>query len=285
MTELISPRLFDVTSDVVRRLERFTIGALPARSSWELPGWVCLSSDGGHVARVNSAAPTPRPPERPRGDGAGAPDNGAGLDGEAASVEEVAASYRGRGLRPLIRWTPLAPAGTYRQLVAAGWSSGGEVLVMTRRLESLERSEGAKLAEPAGDRRVELAGLASDAWRSAYTSAYGAEEAAERLRLALSAPDAKRFAELKVEGETLGVGLGVCHGGTLGVFDMFTKPVARRHGVASDVVKSLLAWGAREGAELAFLQVAASNDPAIQLYRSLGFEPAYSYVYAAPVAD
>src|SRR5690606_11611619 len=94
--------------DACRRLDGVGVTALPARTSWELPGWLCLADDGGYVNRANSATPLPAE--------------------DAATVSEVAAGYRERGLPPLIRWTPEAPEATAAQLEAEGWRSRGEVL-------------------------------------------------------------------------------------------------------------------------------------------------------------
>lgn len=285
------PRLLSASLDTVRRLEGFTIAALPARESWELPAWLCLANGSRHVGRVNSAMPLPA---RTGAEGA-----------EPATILQVAQSYRARGLKPLVRWTPLAPSGIAEQLTAAGWSSGREVLIMTRSLSTAEvrvpdqnadrnadrsaLAEHERRAEPQAEPQAESeAGLHADAsqsWSTAYTSAYDHDEGLVRLRLALSAPAPRRFATVKHNGQTAGVGLGVCLDGVVGVFDVLTLPEYRRRGVARRVVGSLLEWGRREGADLAFLQVAASNSAAVALYREFGFDTAYTYVYAAPSLD
>lgn len=277
------PRLLSASLDTVRRLEGFTIAALPARESWELPAWLCLANGSRHVGRVNSAMPLPA---RTGAEGA-----------EPATILQVAQSYRARGLKPLVRWTPLAPSGIAEQLTAAGWSSGREVLIMTRSLSTAEvrvpdqnadrNTDRPALAQQEGgaEPQAELHADASQSWSTAYTSAYDHDEGLVRLRLALSAPAPRRFATVKLSGQAAGVGLGVCLDGVVGVFDVLTLPEYRRRGVARRVVGSLLEWGRREGADLAFLQVAASNSAAVALYREFGFDTAYTYVYAAPSLD
>ncbi len=65
----------------------------------------------------------------------------------------------------------------------------------------------------------------------------------------------------------------------VGIFDMLTEPSARGRGLGRSVLASLLAWGAVQGAERAFLQVEVGNEPAMALYSAGGFELAYRYSY------
>ena len=59
-----------------------------------------------------------------------------------------------------------------------------------------------------------------------------------------------------------------------------THPQARRRGLAKRVLSTLLDWSRSEGATAACLQVLSDNEPAIALYRSLGFERCvYRYSY------
>lgn len=258
------PRLLSASLDALRRLERFGVTALPARTSWELPGWLCLADDGGYVNRANSATPLPAE--------------------DAATVSEVAAGYRERGLPPLIRWTPEAPEATAAQLEAEGWRSRGEVLVMNRPLTTAGdgSDSGSKLVDGA---EIDLSLEASAAWERSLSASFGDQEGAARLRLALDAPREKRFAELTIDGVVAGVGLALSRSGIVGLFDVMVEPQFRRRGLATSLVSALLDWGASTGAEQAFLQVAASNQAAVALYERAGFEVAYTYVYAGPEPD
>lgn len=244
----------------MRRVERAGLAAMPARTGWELPGWVCLADGAGFVGRANAATPVPHTDPVPPTD--------------------VARAYVRRGLTPTIRWTPEAGSVAATELAGDGWRTFDETLVMTRRLAPGARANVDAL--PAAAAAVAGRPLASTSWRALYASQYRPEEGSVRLRLALDAPAPKRYAEVSVAGLTAGVGLAVAHQDVVGVFDVYTDPARRRAGIARSLVTSLLAWGVDGGAELAYLQVSGTNDAAIALYRALGFDTAYTYVYARP---
>jgi ribosomal protein S18 acetylase RimI-like enzyme len=65
----------------------------------------------------------------------------------------------------------------------------------------------------------------------------------------------------------------------LGVFDVIVDGSARRQGHGERLMRGLMSWGQRMGADKAYLQVMQSNVAAVQLYEGLGFREAYSYWY------
>lgn len=75
------------------------------------------------------------------------------------------------------------------------------------------------------------------------------------------------------------VGLMVVGDGWAGIGGMYTIPPKRRQGLARQVVASLLSEAAAMGVDRAFLQIVKSNEPAMRLYGSYGFEVVSSYSY------
>jgi GNAT superfamily N-acetyltransferase len=75
------------------------------------------------------------------------------------------------------------------------------------------------------------------------------------------------------------LGLAVVEGCYAGLFDIVVSADYRRQGVGRVLVASLLAWGKSQGADTAYLQVVATNHPALKLYGELGFTEHHRYWY------
>ena len=67
-----------------------------------------------------------------------------------------------------------------------------------------------------------------------------------------------------------------------GLLDVAVHRTERQRGVGRDLVKTALRYTAHKGAKTAWVQVEADNAAGLSLYRSLGFNEAYRYVYRAP---
>ena len=83
----------------------------------------------------------------------------------------------------------------------------------------------------------------------------------------------------------LACGLGVLDGPLLGLFDLITHPLARRKGIASNLVEEICQWANKRKARTCYLQVAQNNTPARSLYATMGFKPAYRYWYRVSPAS
>jgi ribosomal protein S18 acetylase RimI-like enzyme len=73
--------------------------------------------------------------------------------------------------------------------------------------------------------------------------------------------------------------MGVLQGQFVGLFDIVTDADFRRQGFGKQLMLSLLAWGKRNGAHTAYLQVMLNNEPALRLYSGFGFKEIYPYWY------
>ena len=71
----------------------------------------------------------------------------------------------------------------------------------------------------------------------------------------------------------------------VGIYDVFTYPEHRGQGLARLLCAELLKRARAAGARLAYLQVDASNAPAMAVYRRLGFADAYGYHYRMLESD
>ncbi len=81
------------------------------------------------------------------------------------------------------------------------------------------------------------------------------------------------------DGAIIAVGLAVLQPPRLGLFNIVVDESQRGQGLGRQIMTRLLAWGRKEGAQYAYLQVSADNHAAIHLYASLNFKTQYQYWY------
>jgi len=242
--------------DDIGAIEARAFRALPALESQALHGWV-LRLSGGYTKRANSI---------------NALESDGGLTPELKQALE--APYRARGLPPVWRLTPLAPAGTDALLARAGYRRIDESLVQRAAIGS------GFVADPA----VRIASEPSDDWLAGFAAlspvAPQHRETMARMLRSIAAPAG--FARVEQDGQLVAFALGVVDGDHVGLFDVLVAPQARRQGLARRLTQSVVAWGREHGARFAYLQVVASNAAALPLYADLGFRTVYSYAYRVP---
>jgi GNAT superfamily N-acetyltransferase len=87
------------------------------------------------------------------------------------------------------------------------------------------------------------------------------------------------FVSLARGSEIVAVGFAVLEREYLGLFDVVVAEPLRGKGIGTVLIEHLLRWGKGAGADTAYLQVVKSNEPALRLYKKLGFAEQYSYWY------
>ena len=234
----------------VADLERACIAAWPARDAHEIDGWRLFATDGKSW-RVNSTWPL----------------DWRGADVEAAldAAEAWAAAHN---IAPAFKLADGAihPSELPIALAARGYTPQMQTLVMTRALDALE----------APSRSIAISDAPSDAfWSPMRAAAPSPEDFAERQDIVLRTQEGSAFAV----ADNAAVGLSRLTDYLVGLYLMRTVPSARRQGYALDIVRALCAWGKDHGATTAYLQVEASNAPALALYANEGFARAYAYHY------
>ena len=98
----------------------------------------------------------------------------------------------------------------------------------------------------------------------------------------LTGPARVGFATLYRAEDPVGIGRVSVEGAWAGVTSVDVAPAARRQGVGSAVMRSLLAWARDQGATASYLQVRAGNAAALRLYAALGYSTHHPYGYRAP---
>jgi ribosomal protein S18 acetylase RimI-like enzyme len=259
--------------DRARKIEEASLDAWPALTDSDFDGWR-LRFANGYTRRANSITPL----------GASRLD----LGDKVATCERV---YAERGLPAIFRLTPFAPDALDGLLDARGYTRGDVVEVRARKLAVLQPvRSGEPPSEPARDGRapragsVRVAALGLDRWLDVFAALSGSSEsnrAAHRQVLA-AVPGTRRLLALIADGRPASCGMSVLHRDLLGLFDLVTASDCRGRGFGGELLRRALRWGARAGAEEAYLQVLDTNTRASRLYQRAGFEIVYRYHYREP---
>ena len=240
--------------DLVRALEERCFNAWPALRTLLVDGWVLRLSDG-HTRRANSATPF-HASLRPVGE----------------TLDMVEATFRGAGLAPVVRVTPLASDAIRAELARRGWVEDDPTGVFVA-------DQPPPFGALPGGVSARLDAALSEDWLGPAMVAYGqGESAARALRrtLPLIVPP-HVYATLTLDGAPVAFGLAVAERGMVGLYDLVVDPSARRLGLGRALVETLWRWGAEQGAGRAYLQVRVANPAARALYAGMGMAEVYRY--------
>ena len=193
-----------------------------------------------------------------------------------AKIDFCEGLYAARGLPTLFRITPfIQPANLEAALEARGYVGFDPTYVQ---LAPLNRPP-----EVADAPEVELEAPPPAEFVAAVGALRGstAEQRAAHLERLSNTPLVNRAVLARIGGEIVGCGQVALEHGLAGVYDMVTAAAFRERGVATQIVNDMLLWAWNHGATHAYLQVDASNGPALATYRKFGFATAYTYHYRA----
>ena len=242
-------------ADRVVRIERHCAAAWPAIHTEELGGWEMRFSPGLTSKRVNSLNATMPDSER--------------FPDILRRARELCSE---RGARCHVRLTPLAGPECAPTLESMGVFGVDETRVQM--VDLAGRGSG-------GSNHVTLASTPHEGWLAAYAEMHGdgpeARHSIGALLDRVTMP--QRFASIGEDGRLLAVGRAACGEGLAGIFQIMTRPEARKRGLARALMAALLEWCGSNGGKQAYLQVEAANMAACSLYASLGFEDLYRYTY------
>lgn len=204
-----------------------------------------------------------------RGNSATALRDGATLSD--ADIDAVEDFYRAHNLPALIRLTPFVDSGLDRRLADRGYATKS---ASEYRVVSLK-----------GPRAFEPGLIHADTPTSAWIADFGrlngrVDFNPETMAAMLERVEARAtFGSIVEDGRRVAIGMGVLNDGLMEVQSIAVDATMRQRGLGRRLVGGLLAWGCSNGADAAILSVEATNDPAIRLYTSLGFEKTAGYHY------
>lgn len=236
--------------DTVAACEERLVNVWPALQTLMMGPWV-LRFARGYSGRANAASAIR-----------------AGADLDTDDLDHIATLYRQAGLAPAIRVSPLCVDALAPRLVAAGWRKVVTSIGMVA--DATKWPDHGSVALAAAPSPAWIEGVC--AWQDGRKR-NGADFAAILNQLRLPAT----FAAVAVAGAPVGYGMAVCDRGMAEIGSIMIGPDHRGRGLGRAVVETLLAWTVRTGAGRVFLQVEATNAPAIALYRDLGFAEVYRY--------
>jgi N-acetylglutamate synthase len=241
-------------SDLAWRVEEACINAWPSPRQVVQGHWLIRFS-GGPTRRTNSVNPLRAESHDP-----------------TEIVESAQALYRAQGQPTLFR-APSIARGIDDKLEQMNFTFEGETRTLFADLSK---------TAPTWDHGVELTTRPTGEWLQAKARLTPMQESEhwiyEAMLGAIVAPRA--FAASRVDGQVASVAYGVVHDGLLVVESVVTDPAHRQRGLARRTVGKLIDWACGQASRGAALQVVADNEPAIMLYRSLGFSrELYRYHY------
>ena len=236
-------------TDLVAEIEHTAYETWTADEQAEIGGWT-VTSNGGFTRRVNSA-------------------NVVGsADTSLATRDAIRAWLAERGAPLAVRVTPLVDPET---VVAVESTWGLDRIDWTPVLSMEVPPHGGDAfgvqVMPASDERF-TADLVEFNNRS-DTSLPAWKRIIERL--------GDSGAGLWIPGTA--VGIVAIHGPIAAVYSVAVHPDFRRQGCGSMIMAAATRWAASRGAERIALQVFGTNEPALAMYDSLGYEEIYRYSY------
>ena len=227
----------------------------PARETEPLGDWL-LRAHGGITGRANSVMAVGDP----------------GQDIPAA-LRRVQEWYDERGLPPLLQLPEADPVnGELEQL---GWEQQHVTIVQTAPIQST-----LDLLPPRPDLRIDVDRTPSSDWLAVMHD-LDPDDPAGHVAI-LTGPAEVGFATIRVDGTPVAIGRVSIEGAWAGVTSVDVVESRRRQGLGGAVMSGLLTWAQERGARAAYLQVRALNEPALALYRSLGFVTHHPYCYRRP---
>lgn len=238
----------------VEAIERATAAAVAPREVLEIGGWL-VTLDPGTIRRANSAAPL-------RHD----------LACDVAVLDEIEAAYAARDLKPAFRIADARGLEDIRaELARRGFVPEQPTLVKIGAARGM--IAGAR-GEPAL-----IAGAPGPGWAAVFTGeGFDPADGANRVAALTRSTDAV-YGGINEGDGTIAVGVAAFGHGWASVHGMRTDMARRGQGLAGRVLAGLGAAARARGIDRVFLQVEEGNIGARSLYRGLGFERAWRYLY------
>jgi ribosomal protein S18 acetylase RimI-like enzyme len=248
---------------LIQTLEEVACRALPAQITRHYDGWL-LRYNGGYTRRANAIYPL----------------YGSSLDINE-KIEFCETLYRNQQQPVIFKLTQASqPSDLENRLIDRDYKPGP--VTQLQKL-ALDQAQLPLITTFPGSYRVNAE------WFKAYTTLNQVpnkhHDTLREMLLLLRLP--AYYAIVRHDnGAVCAVGLAVHDETWVGIFDVVVAEAYRQQGYGKHLIQILLAWGKKQGAKNAYLQVQETNTAARHLYQRLGFQQMYRYWYRelAPVS-
>lgn len=249
-----------VSAPDVDAIERATVAAVAPDRCDEWPGWL-LPMDAGTVGRAHSAVPLSHFLDL-------APDE---------TVHHIIQHYQQQGHAPVFRLPDTAFA-LHEALQKCGFKPQQATWVQVASVADM--SNMASLAQAdAHAWQVTVNHRPDAAWQSVFLGpGFDPVDAAARVRN-LSRATHSLYLQVMHMGQAVACGAASISHGWMGVHGMRTAASFRRQGLAAAILREMASQAQALGLPRAFLQVDTGNTLALDLYKRVGFGPAWRYAY------
>lgn len=194
-------------------------------------------------------------------------------------LDWMEATYRRAGLPPRARLSPLAPTAVIKELQNRGYKFQNPTITLSRQLSNFETTPTPAIK----DFEIVSSSSCTSEWLDTFIlcSPRYKDNSATIQKMLQAILDKTTYFLGLYKGVPVSTAMAVDHIGCLTIQNVATQADYLRRGFAKATMASILSQATQEGASWCWLAVEQSNTPAIGLYRGLGFDDFYSYIYAS----